>query len=998
MKPERWQQIERLYHSALEREAGQRVAFLAEACAGDDALRREVESLLANDTQVESFIEPPAMEVEAKVLAADQPGVIGQSLGHYQILSLLGVGGMGQVYRARDTKLDRTVALKLPPAEVASDAERMRRFVREAKAASALNHPNVAHIYEIGEAGGVSYMAMEYVEGQTLAAKINGQPLEVGEVAEIGSQIADALDEAHRKGITHRDIKPQNIMLTPRGQVKVLDFGLAKITRPAAQAVGSDITTLVNTVPGVIMGTVPYMSPEQALGREVDHRSDIFNLGVLLYETATGRLPFDGANSGGTLDRILHAQPEAMARFNHGVPEELERIVRKCLEKNRERRYQSARELIVDLGYLQRALNEADEGQSYIETRPRRGYKVSAQAQAIRKPLEGGVAANEPERRRKSWLRRGAVALGSISLVIAVLGWYVFRSRPVPPGPHSQVVPLTSYPGAELSPSFSPDASQVAFSWNGMEQDNFDIYVKLVDRGDPLRLTSNAAPDTSPAWSPDGRQIAFIRQGSVFLISPLGGRERRLADVQAGHLDWTPDSKSLAVSSELEGSYRLLRVSADTGETSPLVAPAGKGYSFGDISFAVSPDGLKLAWARFLTCCTADLFLAPMAGGEGQRLTENGAAVWGMAWTPDGRELIYAVGQLNTSATLWRRQMEMPSSVTAKRIEGVEEGSLEPVIARHSPADNMRMAYERIALDTNIWVKDTERSSLGPRRIIASTRRDADPQFSPNGQRMVFASDRSGIRQIWVCDRDGSNPVQLTSFTSGLTNAPRWSPDGRHLAFSAIIDNNRDIYVISPEGGVPRRLTVEPSEDGRPSWSRDGRWVYFYSSRTGLPEIWKMPAEGGAAVRVTAGGGQEGLESPDGRLLYYQYLSTGLRSVSTTETSPREGAVFLPAVRISWWAVADEGIYFVEFDEKGASPYRVGGPFVFSGWAAGLSKVSQTIRFYNFATNKVTQIGQIEREVERTAPGFSVTRDGRLIAWSQIDHTEADLMMIENFR
>ena len=274
----------------------------------------------------------------------------------------------------------------------------MRRFVREAKAASALNHPNVAHIYEIGEAGGVSYIAMEYVEGQTLAAKINGQRLEVGEVAEIGSQIADALDEAHRKGITHRDIKPQNIMLTPRGQVKVLDFGLAKITRPAAQAVGSDITTLVNTVPGVIMGTVPYMSPEQALGREVDHRSDIFNLGVVLYETATGRLPFDGANSGGMLDRILHAQPEAMARFNHGVPEELERIVRKCLEKDRERRYQSARELLVDLRNLQRALNEAREGQS--------GHTVSAQVQVIRKPLEGGVAANEPERRRKSWLRR----------------------------------------------------------------------------------------------------------------------------------------------------------------------------------------------------------------------------------------------------------------------------------------------------------------------------------------------------------------------------------------------------------------------------------------------------------------------------------------------------------------------------------------------------------------------------------------------------------------
>src|SRR5262245_26880440 len=316
MKPERWHKIEKLYHSALEREADQRTAFLAEACAGDDSLRREVESLLAHQSKAENLMETPVMEIAAKALAGDQNGsMAGQSLGSYQILSRLGAGGMGEVYQARDARLERTVALKILPAEVAADAERMRRFVREAKAASALNHPHVATIYEIGEANGVNFIAMEYVEGQTLAAKISGHPLKVNEIVEIVSQIADALDEAHSKGITHRDIKPANVMITPRGQVKVLDFGLAKMTR-AVQPISSDISTQAKTEPGMVMGavpymspeqalgrevdhrsstqaktepgmvmgTVPYMSPEQALGREVDHRSDVFSLGVTLYE------------------------------------------------------------------------------------------------------------------------------------------------------------------------------------------------------------------------------------------------------------------------------------------------------------------------------------------------------------------------------------------------------------------------------------------------------------------------------------------------------------------------------------------------------------------------------------------------------------------------------------------------------------------------------------------------------------------------------------------
>src|SRR5262245_37211798 len=296
---------------------------------------------------------------------------VNTTISHYRILSRIGAGGMGEVYLAQDTRLDRTVALKILPAEMASDPERMRRFVQEAKAASALSHPNVAHIYEIGEANGTNFIAMEYVDGQTLDAKLKGRALETAEIIEIATQVADALDEAHSKGITNRDIKPSNVMITARSQAKVLDFGLAKVVAHEPQPLTSNMATARKTDPGVVMGTVQYMSPEQALGRDVDHRTDIFSLGVVIYEMSTGRLPFSGASTSETIDRITHAQPEAIARFNYTVPAELERIIRKCMEKQPSRRYQSARELLVDLRNLKRDTDSAVTARGEEKAKPR---------------------------------------------------------------------------------------------------------------------------------------------------------------------------------------------------------------------------------------------------------------------------------------------------------------------------------------------------------------------------------------------------------------------------------------------------------------------------------------------------------------------------------------------------------------------------------------------------------------------------------------------------
>jgi len=376
MEPERWAQIQQIYERALSLEPSRREAFLNEVCAGNKSLRKQVDSLLACQPEAAGFAEAPAIEVAAKAPAGDRgQGMLGRQFGCYQILSFLGAGGMGEVYRARDTRLGRMNALKVLPAEVAVDQERMRRFNREARAASALNHPNIATIYDIGEAEGTHFIAMEYVEGESLAAKIMGRPLDPDEILDIAIQVCDALDVAHSKGIIHRDIKPANVMITARRQVKILDFGLAKIVIPEAQAVIGDVLTQPSTSTGrgVVLGTVQYMSPEQALGRELDYRTDMFSLGVMLYEMATGVKPFAGATASETIDRILHSQPEAIARLNYRVPLELERIIRKCLEKDPERRYQSAREQLIDLQNLKRDIGSAVSAKEQIasHSRPR---------------------------------------------------------------------------------------------------------------------------------------------------------------------------------------------------------------------------------------------------------------------------------------------------------------------------------------------------------------------------------------------------------------------------------------------------------------------------------------------------------------------------------------------------------------------------------------------------------------------------------------------------
>jgi serine/threonine protein kinase len=354
---DRWTAVKRIHQSALDKDASERAAFVDESCGDDETLRREVHSLLRYATEAESFLERPAAAIAtAPPSEPDETALVGRTVSHYQVLSLLGAGGMGEVYLARDSRLDRTVALKILPGELAANPERMQRFAREAKAASALNHPNVATIYDVGESDGIHFIVMEHVEGETIAARI-GRPLTPSEVVDIAVQAADALDVAHAKGITHRDIKPANLMLTHRGHVKVLDFGVAKVNRSEQVGPNGGWTVEPVTAVGSVVGSGPYMSPEQIVGGDVDPRSDVFSLGVVIYQMATGQRPFSGSTPAELMDQILHAAPKPMMRQNPALPSELERVTLKCLDKRPDDRYQSARELLTDLWPLKRQLD-----------------------------------------------------------------------------------------------------------------------------------------------------------------------------------------------------------------------------------------------------------------------------------------------------------------------------------------------------------------------------------------------------------------------------------------------------------------------------------------------------------------------------------------------------------------------------------------------------------------------------------------------------------------
>lgn len=685
--------------------------------------------------------------------------------------------------------------------------------------------------------------------------------------------------------------------------------------------------------------------------------------------------------------------------------------------------------LTQNISLLRKTLGETPGGQPYIETIPKRGYRFVAQVTEECDGAPGGSGGGRsgmpralgedlerppgPEARRWRRGRRWRLWAGALLAVVVAAGavWLRF-GRPLvgPPRPLLKTVPLTSFPGfagppaSSASgfagpPAFSPAGDQVGFSLEGTRPGSSHIFVKLLDIERPLQLTTGSTCNFSPAWSPDGRLIAFLRalpagKAAVILISALGGPERKLTDIYwtgaelfPPFLTWSPDSKQLVVVDKRapEAPTGLFLLSIESGEKRSLIPPPTN--SIGDSSPAFSPDGRTLAFTRAVSYPVNDVYLLALSddlrpNGELRRLTFDNRRCSGLTWTPDGREIVFSSNRLG-HFRLWR--ISLSGSARPQLVASIGGDAHFPAISRQGPTGGPRLAYRHYRWDRNLWrvaVPGRDGKVIPPVKLIASTRDDLSAQYSPDGKKIAFTSDRSGSYEIWVCESDGSNPVPLTSFGGPATDSPSWSPDGRRIAFHSRPEGRAEIYVINAEGGKAQRLTNEQADHLIPSWSHDGKWIYFRSNRTGIHQVWKIPAEGGTPVQVTKQGGIPALESADGGFLYY----TKLRGVTSLWRVPVEGgpeSQVLESLFYLNFAVRPEGIYFIP--EPAAAP----------GSGHGREASAPSIQLFHFASRTVRTIAPLE---ERNVSTLAVSPDGRWILYSRYDQLSSDLMLVENFR
>jgi serine/threonine protein kinase len=853
---------------------------------------------------------------------------------------------MGEVYLANDPRLRREVAIKVLPADRAEDEERRRRFLREARAASALNHPNIVTIHEVGSADGIDFIVMEHVPGKTLDALIPRHGMRLTDVLKTAIPIADALAKAHTRGIVHRDLKPANVVVSTEGVVKVLDFGLAKIgmatgANPTSETATDDGERGPLSGPRAVAGTLGYMSPEQARGDPVDSRTDVFSFGAVLYELATGRRAFPGNSTAEVLANLLRDQPGPPGDLA-ALPKDLQRVILRCLQGDPERRFQNMLDVKLDL-------------------------------QEIREQVEAdsGSASSSVVRSRRQWT---GTWVGGGMLALALLfgsSWY-WRTAVIPP---PIIVPLTFTPGDERSPTFSPDGTQVAFEWDGGVQGGSQgIYIKLVGSTETRRIAGDHAE--SPSWSPDGRQIAFVRRarrgesGSIRVVSPLGGSDRKLGEFAAGAsgLAWSPDGRWLVTgadgrASEYGAQSRgISLVNASDGTVRQITFPSLPAYHAGP---RFSPDGRSMAYASCRSFYSCQVEVAAITADyrldNPQRLTRRAIWMGGLAWAADGRSVVY---NDRLSGRLFR--VGVLGTTPSERLE-IAGGASVPDIAKVGH----RLVFERYGFNLDVYKFEIGRP---PTAVAPSSADERNPDFSPDGRLIAFESTRAGEgSEIWVSAPDGTSPVQLTHGPGRWQGSPRWSPDGQTIAFDAVDEDGQwDIWIVDKDGGARRRMTSDPFDENMPSWSSNGHYLYFSSNRSGEHRIWRTPTAGGPAEQVSHTGGGRSAETRDGKMLFF-----GKSLTSQTPLLVRRGASAPEETAVacvdgpSGFAVGGAGVYYIGC---GASPRPL------------------------YLMDPVTRQSRLLGKLEKGEGAVSASPDGRTVLYTRDVGGGGDLMLIENFR
>jgi Tol biopolymer transport system component len=811
--------------------------------------------------------------------------MVGSTLSHYRILAKLGEGGMGEVYRAEDTSLKRHVALKLLPPEVAGSREKLERFQREAETLAALDHPNVVTLYSVEEAEGHHFLTMQLVEGKPLVELIPAEGIAVNRALKIGIALTEALRVAHDKGVIHRDLKPANVMIDQEGRVKVLDFGLAKLRRTDFDEGSSLMATEAMTQEGVILGTIPYMSPEQIQGEQVDHRTDIFSLGVLLHEMLCGARPFDAPNTAALMSSILRDSPTAARQVRPDLPEKLDLILQRCLEKDPVLRYQSADQVWLDLRDVQNKMggSASEEIEAVVE-------RVLAKVPSAAIPPSTPTAEVTPEpsaaapARQSRWYYWMA-AFGMVCGMVFAM-YYVFfdggkSDRPTAPLPtqlsHKQ---LTSQPGVEQIPSLSPDGEWILYSGQGPEHQ--DIFLQSVGGQKPFNLTEDSGADNlQPAFSPDGESIAFHSSregGGIFVMGRTGEAVRRVTR-EGFNPSWSPDGTHLVYSTESEGLNPLnwegrssiWVADVATGEARQLVESDGVVPKW-------SPNGERITFvSRMGDLIQMDIVTVPAEGGERVPVTIDKATDWGPAWSPDGR-YIYFASDRSGSMNLWRIAIDQES--------GEPRGEPEPLTTPATylahptlSGDGTRLAYTSVLMTQNVQrlllEPGTALPTNGPEWVTTGSIQFSSVDISADGEWVVFYTRARPEGNLYVARIDGSGLRQLTGDES-MDRVPRWSPDGEWVAFFSDRSGSLQIWKIRRDGSDLQQLTESTPNIGLLAWSPDGeriagmsglgkdnRTIVFDVNRSWseqTPEVLPLIEDDGPQMVVTSW-------SPDGSML-----------------------------------------------------------------------------------------------------------------------------------
>lgn len=887
MTPERWQQVKEIFNSAIMYRPEDRSSFIMEACSGDENLRSEVESLIASHEESGSFIDQPAFEVAAALLVNDKAELKpGQTIATYEVVAFISRGGMGEVYLAEDKRLGRKVALKLLPATFTTDDDRLRRFEQEARAASALNHPNIITIYEIQQAAGSHVIATEYVEGETLRVRMRRAALTLSEALNIAMQVADALAAAHKAGIIHRDIKPENIMLRPDGYVKVLDFGLAKLSEQTTPALAAEAPTIqVRTGSGIVIGTAGYMSPEQARGLSVDHRSDIFSLGAVIYEMLTRRKPFEGETPSDTLAAILKSEPLPLSRVAPGVPSELNRIVTKALRKDRDERYQVIKDLWLDLKALKQELefqDKLDRSNSEVELT---GTMLPGERTAGLSGPRTTLSRSAVDRAGESFSfqikrRNMRVALALLALVVVVaaaaIGVYKWttRTRPVQRFAEVELTRITNS-GNAIDATMSPDGKYIVYALSDRGQQS--LYIRQVSTAnDTLIVPPAAVGFFGITFSPDGTELYYaLKQqldlGTLYRIPVLGGTPVEVLKRIDGPVSFSPDGKQFVLPRanypQLGESSLVIANTDGSGERDLAVVKSPRMLAplfFTGPSW--SPDGEIVAAAVLTEGSSSKVVGFRVSDGSEQDLSEHtwpfAARVW---WLPDMSGLLVVAGNSGASAQVWK--MSYPDGAVTR-----VTNDLNQYRAIGLTEDGKKFTTVQAQGLVNLWVApegDAAKAVRLPTGNISFYSATGNNVAWTSDGRIVFATNEGGHPDIWIADPDGGNRKQLTA-NGGANFAPVVAPDDRFVVFVSARDGRRNIWRVNLDGSNATRLTSGLS-DSFPSLSPDGHWVIYTASGATRPELLRVSTDGGAPVKITDHAVTTATVSPDGRWIAFTY-------------------------------------------------------------------------------------------------------------------------------